>query len=733
MKPSLNRPESPIFEFDRFRVDSGRRRLMIDGGEAIPLTPRLFDTLLFMVEHPNVVLSKDELMRAIWPDTEVAENNLNQAVSSLRKALGESQGAPHFIVTVPGHGYRFAATVRELSSITSGTESLPFPAPAENGPRIGSAGRHRLLLPATALAVVLIAGSLAAAYWLGRATAATPDFVVPQGLTGRLVAITWEEGGETMPSISPDGNSFVYVSRASGNPDIYLRRIGGETSINLTEDSVTEDYAPAWSPDGRTIAFRSERDGGGVFLMGASGESVRRLTDFGHEPAWSPDGRTLALAAESSTAGSITGTGGLWLVDVSTGTHRKLWEGWAMHPSWSPSGARISFDGRTSDGLAFVSTIAVTGGTPVPSAAVSPGGSAHATWTADGILYTTQSGSSWNVFRVRVDEVTGEPVGEPEQVTMSTATLRNASASADGRRIIFQSGRPRRTITRSGIDPQRGILGPKSHPVFTASRNLSSERPSPDNQWLVASLEENGQFDILLIRAETGEARRMTDDPSREDFFVWSADSSRILFMAAPPNGNSEIWSIGIDGGGRERVMGVMNENLVDPVVSLDGKTLYVQVGANYRPHMVDLTQPADQRKAVALPPIDSDRSFHLMRVSPDGRWLLGRSYSASGRSIGDTLFVYDIATKTYRSLRAINQWNHWRTWWLPDSQRILLYNSQDERFETVDRETGVSTPGGPGEKGVRYSELSHDGQWMFETRFDVEIDLWMLDHRPPL
>jgi eukaryotic-like serine/threonine-protein kinase len=732
MKPSSIRPESSIFEFDRFRVDSGRRRLMDQSGESILLTPRLFDTLLFMVEHPNIVLSKDELMRAIWPDTEVAENNLNQAVSSLRKALGESQGAPQFIVTVPGHGYRFAATVREISPTVADPESISLPLPG-TAPRADSTGR-RQRLPATALAVALLAGSIGAAYWLGRAAAATQASVVPQSLTGRLVAITWEEGGEMMPSISPDGNSFVYVSRAAGNPDIYLRRIGGETSINLTHDSVAEDYAPAWSPDGRTIAFRSERDGGGVFLMGASGESVRRLTDFGHDPAWSPDGRTMALASESSTAGSITGTGGLWLVDVSTGTHRKLWEGFALHPSWSPSGAKISFDGRTSDGLAFVSTIAVTGGNPVPAAAVSPGGSAHATWTADGILYTTQSGSSSNIFRVRVDEATGEPIGEPEQITMSTATLRNASASADGTRVIFQSGKPKRTITRSGFDPHRGVLGPTSRSVFAASRNLSSERPSPDNQWLAARLEENGQFDILLIQTETAEARRLTDDPSREEFFVWSADSSRILFMAAPPNGNSEIWSLRIDGGGRERVMGVENENLVDPVVSLDGETLYVQVGANYRPHMVDLTKPPDQRRAIALPPIDADRTLHLMRVSPDGRWLLGRPYSASGRSIGNTLFVYDVAGKTYQEMRALgDKRSNWATWWLPDSKRILLYSPADERFEILDRETGISTPGGPGEKGVRYSELSHDGLWMFETRFEVEIDLWMLDYRPSL
>jgi eukaryotic-like serine/threonine-protein kinase len=732
MNINVNRPEPAVYEFDRFRVDSGRRRLTGRDGETVPLTPRLFDTLLFMVEHPNVVLTKDELMRAIWPDTEVAENNLNQAVSSLRRALGESQGDPHFIVTVPGHGYRFAATVREAAPIASeAAPALPSPRPGGNATRDDSSGRHRRSSPAAALVAALIAGSIGAAYWLGRSTAATPESAATAGLRGRLVAVTWEEGAEVMPSISPDGNSFVYVSRASGNADIYLRRIGGETSMNLTKESAADDYAPAYSPDGRTIAFRSERDGGGVFLMGATGESVRRLTDFGHDPAWSPDGRTLAVAAESSSAGSITGTGGLWLVEVSTGAPRKLWEGYATHPSWSPSGTRIAFDGRTPDGLAFVSTIAVRGGEPVRCAPTSTSGSAHATWTADGILYTTRSGSSSNAFRVRVDEATGAPIGEPEQITMSASDLRNASSSADGTRILFQGGKPKRTITRTSFDSKRGVLGSEFQSVLATSRDLSSERPSPDNQWLAARLDENGQFDIITIRTETGEARRLTDDPSREEFFAWTADSSRFLFMAAPPNGNSEIWSIGIDGGGRERVLSVANENLVDPALSSDGRTLYVLVGADYRPHMVDLTGPANQRKATALPSIDADRALHLMRISPDGRWLLGLPYSGSGKSIGNVLFLYDVAGKTYRELKTLDgRVFDWRAWWLPDSQRILLYSNVDERFEILDRETGVSTPGGPGERGVRYSELSHDGHWMFETRFEVEMDIWMLDYR---
>ena len=111
--------------------------------------------------------------------------------------------------------------------------------------------------------------------------------------------LTDQEGRETFPSLSPDGDFFVYAkATAPGNLDLYLQRVGGGNPINLTADSPVDDTQPAFSPDGQQIAFRSERDGGGIFVMGATGESVRRLTDFGYNPAWSPDGREIVVATE---------------------------------------------------------------------------------------------------------------------------------------------------------------------------------------------------------------------------------------------------------------------------------------------------------------------------------------------------------------------------------------------------------------------------------------------------
>ena len=110
----INVPESSIYEFDAFCVDSGKRLLLRDD-EIIALTPKVFETLLYLVNHNGKVLEKDELMSAIWPDTIVEENNLNKNISVLRQVLGENPGAHRFIVTVPGKGYKFVADVRTIS------------------------------------------------------------------------------------------------------------------------------------------------------------------------------------------------------------------------------------------------------------------------------------------------------------------------------------------------------------------------------------------------------------------------------------------------------------------------------------------------------------------------------------------------------------------------------------------------------------------------------------------
>src|SRR5215467_14703320 len=102
-----------LYEFGPFRVDPDKQILLRDD-KPVPITPKAFDTLLILIRNSREVVSKDELMKAVWPDAFVEENNLNQNIFILRKALGDTPEHRRYIVTLPGRGYRFATEVRTV-------------------------------------------------------------------------------------------------------------------------------------------------------------------------------------------------------------------------------------------------------------------------------------------------------------------------------------------------------------------------------------------------------------------------------------------------------------------------------------------------------------------------------------------------------------------------------------------------------------------------------------------
>jgi DNA-binding winged helix-turn-helix (wHTH) protein len=116
-----SRQSRQIYEFGGYRLDPLRRLLLGRDGAPIRLKPKVFDTLLYLVEHAGEALDKSTLVEAIWPNLVVEENNLNKNVSMLRRALGERPGDHRFIVTEPGRGYRFVANVR---AAPVGTETV---------------------------------------------------------------------------------------------------------------------------------------------------------------------------------------------------------------------------------------------------------------------------------------------------------------------------------------------------------------------------------------------------------------------------------------------------------------------------------------------------------------------------------------------------------------------------------------------------------------------------------
>jgi TolB-like protein/DNA-binding winged helix-turn-helix (wHTH) protein/Flp pilus assembly protein TadD len=113
-----------LYEFGDFQLDTAKRLLRRLDGTTVPLTPRVFETLLYMVEHHDTVLDKERLMEAVWPDSIVEENNLSHNIWILRRIFGEAPGSHSYIVTVPGRGYRFVAEVSDRTDNGSTTVSV---------------------------------------------------------------------------------------------------------------------------------------------------------------------------------------------------------------------------------------------------------------------------------------------------------------------------------------------------------------------------------------------------------------------------------------------------------------------------------------------------------------------------------------------------------------------------------------------------------------------------------
>ncbi len=156
-----------LYEFGPFRLDAGERLLLRDG-EVVPLTPKAFDLLLALLEQPGHLLEKDALMKAVWPDSFVEENNLTDNISRLRKALGEGENGQKFIETIPKRGYRFVAEVRKQNGLGAGPtvkEAAPSDGVGERQPTAPGVGtsagrgiRSTTILRVLALLVPVLIG-----------------------------------------------------------------------------------------------------------------------------------------------------------------------------------------------------------------------------------------------------------------------------------------------------------------------------------------------------------------------------------------------------------------------------------------------------------------------------------------------------------------------------------------------------------------------------------------------
>lgn len=167
----METPQTVHYRFGSYILDT-QKRLLFDGpGNAVPLMPKAYATLEYLVINSGREVTKSELMEAVWGDTAVEENNLNQCISAVRKALGERRGENRFIATIPGVGYEFVSEVN-LEGLVSQKASRPVPG-SDPAPR-RSISPVVLVIAVAAVSALLAAVFLASSYYIGRPAASKP-------------------------------------------------------------------------------------------------------------------------------------------------------------------------------------------------------------------------------------------------------------------------------------------------------------------------------------------------------------------------------------------------------------------------------------------------------------------------------------------------------------------------------------------------------------------------------
>ena len=588
---------------------------------------------------------------------------------------------------------------------------------------------RRKAVPWLAAAVIV---SLAAAlvFVLLRQTGSPPDSAPPP-LEATFTRLTDRVGLELNPSLSPDGKVLIFSSMATGNWDIYMQRVEGEKIVNLTADSPVHDYHPQFSPDGERIVFRSDRDGGGIFVMGGMGESVTRLTEGGFNPVWSPDGREVLYSTQGAFDPRNRGNPGqLIAVKVDTRETRRIFdEADAVHPSWSPNGHRIAFWGlREGSGQRDIWTIPAAGGEPVAvtediATDWSP------VWSPDGgfLYFSSDRSGSFNLWRVPIDEETGVVTGELQPVTTGAADSGPLTISVDGRRIAYVEDRSSNNLQKIRFDPEGGEFVGEPEWLTRGSVIMYSVDVSPDGEW-IAYYPNALKEDLFLARIDGSGRRQLTDDIHKDRDPAWSPDGKQIAFFS-DRSGSYEVWTIQTDGRGLRQLTDVPEGWTSSPWWSPDGSRLGVYFDNTFS--FIDPDLPSGEQEPEPLPAWDGkDGTFGVEAWSRDSRLLAGAFFSQPDEQNRYEGFgIYSLETGKHEILLERDDFPliDFSAVWLAAGRRLIF--SYESRVYLLDRETRKYRKIFDADRdNVTVTWLSPDDRTLYWMRFTGEGDIWMLE-----
>ncbi len=492
-----------FFEFGTYRLEAASHRLW-RAGEPVPLTPKVCETLLVLIRHSGRIVSKEEIMKAVWPDSFVDDANLTQNISVLRRALREAETQTKYIATYPGKGYQFLVPVRIVGE---GPEPQP-PKPEDH--RAPSPRRIHLWVWVTLgfAAIGLAAGLLR--------TFRSPT---PGAELTRSLPFTRLPGAEYQPSFTLDGTkaAFVWDQEHAARPGIFVKGVGDDESRPVDSGRYTTS-SPAWSPDGRYLAYlRYTASALSVIVKPERGEGEREVarlfrTRYGlncRHLDWSPNGKLLVVDDKESPDQPF----GLYLIDLETGARKRLTQPTEdiigdVDPRFSPDGATVSFVRMTYRFNHELYTVPTAGGTPRQRTNDRKRISGQ-DWSADGrsLYFGSDRDGGFRIWKLRLDSRRMNAGIIP--TTIASSSPIQLSVSRSGSRLVYSDFLQDLNIWR--LDLSRASAGKEawSRVIDSTAEDILPQL-SPDGKRLCFQSDRSGLGELWLSDAGGGNPVQLT-------------------------------------------------------------------------------------------------------------------------------------------------------------------------------------------------------------------------------
>jgi Tol biopolymer transport system component/DNA-binding winged helix-turn-helix (wHTH) protein len=572
------------------------------------IEPKVMKVLLTLSAQQGRVVSKEELISTVWPDTFVSDDVLTRCISILRRITEDDPHTPHFIQTIPKVGYRLVAPISELPA---GTQDNPLFIQDSSSP---APGRHRVWW------VVSLVGLISAtllAMWSYQKSKAK---LVGTPIAFRMIQFTSYSGEQIQPAFSPDGKqiAFVWITEDTASRRIYIKTIGTEEVKPLTSDA-DEQFSPTWSPDGRQIAYLARsKDGLSLSVANANSQAAPRKLLIPQEPShweqgalsWAPSGKSLIYPDHSGTAPNSS----IFLLDLHTFNTRSIttpppgWEG-DLNPAYSPSGKWIAFTRASETAVRDVYFMSTATG-ELHQLTHDHMNIDSLAWTADSsfLIFSSNRGGKYGLWKIGLKDKI------PERLPVGTEDAYQPAVGPKAGELAYTQGSAIWSILR--LQQNSGKESSvQSDAVLTSTQQDSAPSLSPDGRFFAFQSRRSGNQEIWIasqagdqLRQLTFMAGPLTGSPS------WSNRGNNILFDSRP-GGHSHIFCVPA-AGGHPKQLTFGDANDITPRWSHDDQSIY------FRSNRGDRWQLWRVPAAGGDPQPVTNGDGIVPQESPDGKWL---------------------------------------------------------------------------------------------------------------